>query len=157
MAITANGNNITAVYANGTQVQNVYVNSSLIWSAAPSKWKNAWSGQAYITDFGNQPEYEYTYTFTGMSMANISNKTIQVDAAYYAQIGESLNTIDTLTAERNNNNKTTNLPWTSSGTLSALKQSGSSVSITGSVDDFYLWGAHVITYFGVSNIWYYQD
>ena len=140
MSISANGNNITAVYANGTDITRVYVNGTQYWTKTPpaGTWTNAWSGLAYIYDPDNTTVGQYSYTHTFAGQTSVTN----------------------LTAARDDYTETGNLPWTppsSAGTqLSALQLSGASVQITGTANYNHLWGNPVYGYFTVSNIWYYN-
>ena len=163
MSISANGNNITAVYANGTDITRVYVNGTQYWTKTPpaGTWTNAWSGLAYIYDPDNTTvgQYSYTHTFAGVSASTLQGKTVQVDAKYNF-VFDGQTSVTNLTAARDDYTETGNLPLTppsSAGTqLSALQLSGASVQITGTANYNHLWGNPVYGYFTVSNIWYYN-
>ena len=168
MAIIANGSEISAVYVNGQEIKNVYFNSNLVWtkSEPPSNvWNNAWSGLAYIID----PDWDqwvtgildYTYTFNGISISDLNNKTIQLDAEMVEDLEYEVNTSDVLKAERDASKIVTNLPWIcgayySDITLSALHQSGSNISITGSSYHVALSGTDAHYYFIVTGVWYFM-
>lgn len=165
MSIIANGKNITAVFADGKEMQNVYVNGDLYWSKTPPAkgWHNAWSGLAYIFDMDaiidTDTTYTYTYVFSGMSIADITGKTIQVDAEYDEYFENETTTL-ILCAERDDNVEKTNLPWSTGdyvpGYLSALQQSGSEISITADSSFRNFSDMVVFGQFYVTNVWYYQ-
>jgi len=157
---------ITAVNFNGIQ----------IWSkSAPiGSWQNAWSGMVYLFDLEELEEradswnfdpYDFTHEFSGISVPDTTQYTIQADAEFYTfdlwnQDPNYAWSSDYLNAERNNHSETTNLPWNAygyvSGTLDPLVQNGPSTMITAHSDLFFLWGSFIFGCFVVNNIWYYD-
>lgn len=179
MAISFNnGSNPTAVSFNGNaSVTAVNFNGSQVWTKPAAGWKNAWSGEVYLFDMDEIEglaqewggDYEFTHEFTGISVPDLSQYTVQVDAEFYTfvfpdpvELPDPNNAVagDYLAAPKNSSSEVTNLPWYAGGlmygTLDPIVQNGSSVTITAHSLVQYLWGSMLFGGFVIKNIWYYD-